>query len=154
MPEVLVDTNLMLLLAVGSTNRSYIAKHKRLQAYSAEDFDQLLAFVNGFSRLICCPNIWSEVSNFVRYIAHPLSDEIAGTLTRLIERAEETYVSTRQAAARPEYRRLGISDAAMLQIAQSGGVLLTDDLPVYIAACSARYEAVNFNHLREARYGV
>lgn len=152
MRKVLVDTNLTLLLAVGLTNRSYVSRHKRLAAYDIDDYETLYDLVNSFSGLVSCPNIWSETSNLVRYVGDPVRREIARTLKDLIASSEEVYTESKVAAQREEYQRLGITDAVLLTMARSGGILLTDDLPVYLAAASAGYEAINYNHIREARY--
>lgn len=152
MPSVLVDTNLMLLLAVGLTDKSYIAKHKRLAVYDIDDFDSVSEIVNGFAALVSCPNVWSETSNFVRYVNEPLRSRISETLRQLIGISEEIYTESRFATKRQEYSSLGVTDAVLLTMAQTGSVLLTDDLPVYLAASKAGYQAINYNHVREARY--
>ena len=48
---VILDANLLVLLVVGLYSRSYIARHKRLAAYSEKDFDLLSAYVASASRL-------------------------------------------------------------------------------------------------------
>ncbi|MGN6488638.1 MAG: hypothetical protein ACTHLT_12590 [Devosia sp.] len=140
----------MLLLAVGLTSRSYVSRHRRLQAYTLEDFDHIVSLIDGASGVATCPNVWSETSNLVRYASAPLSERIAATLRLLIERWDETYIESTAAAARAEHTRLGVTDAVLLVMAQSGSVLLTDDLPIYLAAKRAGYAAINFNHLRGA----
>jgi hypothetical protein len=42
---VVVDTNLLLLLVVGSASRNYVDKHKRLGDYSLDDFDLLVELI-------------------------------------------------------------------------------------------------------------
>lgn len=152
MPRVLVDTNLLLLLAVGLTDRSYVARHRRLTAFDLKDFDALYQLVDSFEGLVSCPNVWSETSNLIRYVSEPMSGQIAATLKRLIDNSDEVFTASENAARRKEYSRLGITDAVLLAMAQAGDVLLTDDFPVYLAAANAGYQAINYNHIREARY--
>jgi len=152
MPKVLVDTNLLLLLAVGITDRSYVARHRRLSAFDLKDFDTVYELVDSFAGIASCPNIWSETSNLIRYVSEPMSGQIATTLKSLVERSEEFYTESRQALRRREYHRLGVTDAVLLEMARTGHVLLTDDFPVYYAAANAGYQAINYNHIREERY--
>jgi hypothetical protein len=39
---VVLDTNLLVLLVVGSVPRNYIGRHKRLSQYSEADFELLV----------------------------------------------------------------------------------------------------------------
>ena len=48
---------------------------------------------------------------------------------------------------RPEYLRLGLTDAVPLQALQAGIVLVTDDLNLYLAASNAGLDALNFSHV-------
>jgi hypothetical protein len=52
---------------------------------------------------------------------------------------------------RTEYRRLGLADAALLCVADSGATILTDDVDLYLAAVRAGLKAINYNHIREMR---
>jgi hypothetical protein len=93
----------------------------------------------------------SETSNFVRYLANPIRDEVSAVLARIIETGEEFYVQSRRTTTRPEYNRLGITDVTLLMMAVTGAVLLTDDLELYLAASYLKLKAVNYNHIRQAR---
>lgn len=69
--QLLVDTNLTLLLVVGLTDREYIARHKRLAAYRVADFEALGATLRASSEMVFCPNVWTETSNLARCRATP-----------------------------------------------------------------------------------
>lgn len=65
----------------------------------------------------------------------------------------EQYIKSLQAFQRDEYVALGLTDAALLEIAglKENGVspmLLTADLDLAIAAEIRGYRVKNFNHLR------
>jgi hypothetical protein len=51
-----IDTNLLVLLTVGSVGRDLIAKHRRLREYTAEDYDLLLNLLGNFDRVFVTPN--------------------------------------------------------------------------------------------------
>lgn len=154
MPEkILLDSNLALLLVVGLTDRSFVGRHKRLTVYSEEDFDHLVSILDQSSKIEFCPNVWSETSNLVRYAPMGIRAAVSRTLASLIETVTENYVESREASKRSEFSALGLTDSVLLYLAERGGTLLTADLDLYLAAQRAGYRtAVNFNHLREARY--
>ncbi|MFH6786094.1 MULTISPECIES: hypothetical protein [Methylobacterium] len=60
----------------------------------------------------------------------------------------ETTVASRAAVRRPEFRSLGLTDAALLEVQDDDSLLLTDDL--YVASVSAGRRAIDFSHLRVA----
>ncbi len=43
--SLIIDANLLVLFVVGATDRNLIARHKRLKAFSLEDFDLLCRLV-------------------------------------------------------------------------------------------------------------
>jgi hypothetical protein len=59
------------------------------------------------------------------------------------------YLESNVAAARPEFFRLGLTDAALLHLSIEQAVLLTADLHLYLAALKGGLKAQNFNHLRD-----
>lgn len=65
--ELLLDTNLLLLLSIGGKNTSLISKAKTLTAYTEEDYNLLQEFVrlNRFTGLLTTPHIITEVSNLL-----------------------------------------------------------------------------------------
>jgi len=155
---VAVDANLLLLLLVGSTSRSYIIKHKRLRGvYTEHDFDLLEETVAAFSRIVVLPNTLTELSNNLRYINDPARSEIAFTMRQFIEAAKvsESFVPSRSASMRPEFFALGLTDCALLNLmtsSRSGAqpTLLTVDLDLAVAAEMNGHPVINFNHTRDA----
>lgn len=64
---------------------------------------------------------------------------------------EEMQVVSRAAVARAEDHWLGLTDCVLLEVAATGVAILTADVNLYVAANNARYEAINYNHIREQR---
>lgn len=148
---LLLDANLAVLLAVGTARRSYVAKHKRLQEYDETDFELLRGFIAKFNRVLFTPNVLTETSNLIRQIKEPARSEAALILAALIDDADERVVASRLAARHRACTRLGLTDAVLLEVAREGAVLLTADLPLYLAAVQARLDAINFSRLRDRR---
>lgn len=149
--EILLDSTVFILLLVGSTDRSYIAKHKTLRdsAYSEEDFDLLVDYLRGATRLVVTPHVLAETSNLAKRIGPPAREAICSVLRQITETLREVGEASSFAMKRPEFLRMGLTDAALLDVASGVDVtLLTDDLGLYLAASDSGYKAVKFTHLR------
>ncbi len=150
MRPLAIDTNLLVLLVVGLASKDFLARHKRLREFSVADFDLLSSIVNTHSPIVITPNVWTETSNLARQIAQPARDLVSRVMQEMISRTEEAYVASSSAGRRSEFLRLGLSDAALLELKPNAIPILTSDLDLYLAAQRSGREAVNFNHIREA----
>ena len=65
---VLLDTNLMLLLAVGLYKRERISSFKRTDQYTARDFSLVADIISKFDRRITTPHILAETDNLTRQL--------------------------------------------------------------------------------------
>ncbi|MCB8838238.1 hypothetical protein [Aurantimonas sp. VKM B-3413] len=150
---VLLDTNLAVLLVVGLFGTDLIARHKKLRAYDQRDFEILQELVSPASELIFTPHILTEMSNLLRQIGDPLRSRLTELFSRFILTATEQSIESKTAVRRAEFTRLGLPDSVSLCLAETGAVLLTDDLDLYLAAEHAGFEAINFAHVQAARPG-
>lgn len=146
---VALDTNLAVLLAVGLADKAYIAKHKRLKKYDLKSFETLDEILGAADGIIWCPHVLAETSNMVRYLSDPIRGDATKALSLLIARYPENPTPSVRGAARPEYGRLGLTDAILLTLTAAGATLLTDDLDLHIAALGAGLSSINFNELRD-----
>jgi hypothetical protein len=147
---IILDAQLLLLLLVGLTSRDYIAVHKRLQAYTDADFTLLTQLLAAASKLVVTPNTLTETSNLAGYIAEPARTRIYQTFRALVgsDGIEEWYAESKVAVTRNEFYRLGLTDSCLLDIATTPHMLLTADLPLYLAALNLGLDVENFNHIR------
>jgi hypothetical protein len=145
MRAVVIDANVLTLLVVGSIDRSLIARHRRTRRYDAEAYERLGHYLATFGRIIVTPNVLTEASNLLydERDPRPLT-----RLRQLLQSLDERFVASEDAAAMPLFLRLGLTDAGLLCRPASEGVLLTDDLELYLAALKLGREATNFTHLR------
>jgi hypothetical protein len=148
MPTVLLDTMLLVLLTVGTASREYVRTHRRLQHFTAADFDLLIDNASRMSDIIVTPNTLTETSNWVKMIGEPARSHIAATFRHLIGAFEERYVASKEAAEDLEFPRLWLTDAGMLRELANGHLLMTSDFRLYEAALRRGFNALNFNHLR------
>jgi hypothetical protein len=121
MSTVILDTNLLILLVVGATSPKYIAKHKRLKAYSKDDYALLLGIMTSASKVIVTPNILTETSNLLAHINEPARSEIFRCFRSLIQSqaTEEHYFESNVISARAEFIRLGLADVSLLEPIQT-----------------------------------
>ena len=145
-----IDTNLLVLLIVGSVGRDLIAKHKRLRgAYTAEDYDILVGLLRPVDRVFVTPNTLTEASNLLGHHGEPERSRLFDKLRILIQESEEFVVTSVDASSNSAFGRLGLTDAALLELITAESPLLTADLDLYLAALEKGQEAaVNFTHLR------
>jgi hypothetical protein len=147
--SLIIDSTLLVLFVVGMTSRDLIAKHKRLKAFSTDDFDLLCRLIAGSEGIFVTPNILTESSNWLGYIDEPARTQIFETFRDLILQMPEEYVESRTAAGAKEFLRLGLTDSASLEVASESRSLLTTDLDLYLSASKRGFSVFNFNHLRE-----
>ena len=150
MPSALfIDANLIVLLVVGQAGRDLIAKHRRTREFTVEDYDRLIQAISQVGELRVTPNTLTEASNLLGLHREPERKRILLTLRTLIEGSPETVVASADAARRDAFPRLGLTDAALLEVVSADAPLLTVDFDLYRAALESGEEAAfNFNHWR------
>ena len=150
MPSALfIDANLIVLLVVGLAGRDLIARHRRTRTFAVEDYDRLIRAISRVGKLRVTPNTLTEASNLLGQHREPQRSRLLLKLRDLIEQSPETVVASADAARRDVFPRLGLADAALLEIVSADAPLLTVDLDLYVAALASGEEAaINFNHWR------
>ncbi|MDE0717476.1 MAG: hypothetical protein OXH64_06005 [Rhodospirillaceae bacterium] len=145
--RVYIDANLLVHLELGTTGKDLIAKHRRLRTFEIADYERLVRLINETDRVLVTPNILTEASNLLAQHAEPERSHIFDTLRTLIREAEETVVTSRVAADNSAFNRLGLTDAALLEVVSKANPLITVDLDLYLAASAKESEAAfNFRH--------
>ena len=144
-----IDANLLLLLVVGSVNRDAIARHRRLREFTRDDFGILLNLINQVERVLVTPNTLTETSNLLGLHGEPERSPFFERLRLIIEQTEEIVVASANASSNNAFTRLGLTDAALLEVATKETPIITVDLGLYLAASSSNPgSAINFTHLR------
>lgn len=149
--SVVVDSNLLFVLIVGYTSRGHVGRARRTEQYSIEDFDLLQTTLAEYDEVLVTPHVLAETSNLLGYISEPLLSQTRATLRLLMPQWQERFTKSIEITEIPIYLRLGITDSALFATSSASVTLLTDDLPLYLAANRAGHSAINFTHLRLAR---
>jgi rRNA-processing protein FCF1 len=146
---VLVDTNILLLLFVGSFDRLLVTKFKRTRdRFTIKDFDFLSKFLAQFERMVTTPNILSEVNGLSNQIGEPVKTRFYSDFAKKIPLLHEEYVASKQAAQVEAFSKLGLTDSGILHLVRGNYLVLTDDLTLYGYLEKAGIDVLNFNHLR------
>ena len=144
-----IDTNLLVLLVVGSVGRELIEKHRRLREYSAEDYEILIKLLGRVERVYVTPNTLTETSNLLGQHRDPERSRFFDRLRYIIHESTEVVVASAQASSNSAFNRLGLTDAALLEAITPETPLLTVDFKLYLAAnASGQEAALNFSHYR------
>jgi hypothetical protein len=147
---LVLDTNLIVLLVIGLADESLVARHKRTRAYTTNDFRLLLEIISTFEEVSVIPNALSEASNLLEFEGEGIPEKIFVQFSRLVASSREVYVPSADALLRSEFRRLGLTDAATLEMGKNNFHILSADVGLYLAALKAGYAASNFTHVIEA----
>ena len=145
-----VDAMLLVLLAAGRADRRIIERHRRLEDYSADDFNVLIQLISDSGGVVwITPNSLTEASNLLGQHGSLERELIFETLAWLISQSRELSVESIQASRNRRFIDLGLADAALLEVVSPDRPLLTADSRLYAAALASNPQsAENFNHHR------
>jgi hypothetical protein len=144
---VLVDTNLLVLLLVGSVNKRRILDFKHTQNFTIEDFDLLSRLIRWFGKLITTPHILGQVSDLTDLPGKDLKT-IRWLFGSLVQQMEEKYDLSKVLVTHNLFSNLGLTDAAIATTCSKGILVPTTDLDLQLALQRQGADALNFHHLR------
>ena len=156
LPEkIFIDTNLLMLLVVGATGKHLIGKHDRLQAFEIEDYERLMNLVKKIGRVLVTPNILTETSNLLSQHGEPERSYIFEKLRAFIKETEEVPIVSEVASSNENFIRLGLTDAALLEVVSRSNPLITVDLDLYLAVSAIDgHAAFNYWHHKSWSMGT
>ena len=144
--EVFIDTNLIVLLVVGSVDRRLINTHRRTRTFQSEDYDRLVNMIGPNRRVLVTPNVLTEASNLLK---NSQDIRFLEKLRELIECSQEIVVTSTTAARNKGFIRLGLTDASLLEVVSAERPLITVDLALFTAASQKGQEAAfNFTYIQ------
>lgn len=145
MSDLLLDTNVLLLLVVGSFERGAVSRNKRTAQFSEADFDLLNRERLKYSRTVTTPGILTEVSDLLPESWHrTLGGHMVSLYGDFIEQSAGKEIVTKD----PVFVRLGYADAMILTLATENITVMTDDVQLYLELEYRGSTVINFNHLR------
>ena len=146
---IFIDANLLVLLVVGATDQTLIPKHRRLRRFMVEDYGRLIELIRQAGQVFLTPNTLTEASNLLAQHPNPERSRFFAVLRRIIGTNEEIVVASKTASRNNAFVRLGLTDAALLEVISEETPLVTVDLDLFMAAFTeGKVAALNFTHLQ------
>jgi rRNA-processing protein FCF1 len=146
--KVLIDTNILLLLLVGSTDRAAVTRFKRTKKFLPEDFDIAVNFLTRFSHIATTSSIMTETSNLASELSSPLLGDVFLKFIEWVNVLEERYLPGRDIVADAAFTRFGFTDGGISALRDADYLVLTDDFRLSQYLQSEGVPAINFNHMR------
>ena len=146
---LIIDTNLLVLLVIGTLDINQIPGHNLTNRYTRDDYHLLVSFIERFRITIVTPNILTEASNHLEKYSYKgqqaltVLHSIAQVMTELFYDSVPTMN-----AYTKSYLKFGLSDSIIHCIAEQDYLVLTDDLNLCYYLQGHNLLAFNFNHLR------
>jgi hypothetical protein len=151
---LLVDANLLLLLVVGRFDTRLIPRFDRTSDFLVEDYRLLEGIVRQFSRIISTPHVLTDVSNLTTKLAENVRFSFRKNFRQAIDVIDERNCTAKNAAANEYFQRVGLTDSAILSLADRQFLLLTTDFALAQITQRTSGDVVNFNHLRPMAWAL
>ena len=145
---LLIDTNILMLWAVGRLSMDVLTTFKRTKQFSTFDLYLLNAILPLFSRILTTPSVVTEVSNLCGQLPGDIRRRFFTRWSQDIGALVEIYTPSEHLVSREGFIDFGVTDAAIEDAAHKGVLVLTDDFRLSGYLDSVGLNAVNFNHLR------
>ena len=145
---ILIDTNILLLWLVGSTNKARITQFNRTQNFEVRDYELLVYIFKKFPRILTTPNILTEVSNLINQLGEPDRSRCFSIFARDIVQLDEIYTDSHTIAATDKFPKFGLTDCGIVNVAKDQYLVLTDDLKLASYLQNIGIDTLNFNNIR------
>lgn len=143
---IIVDTNLLLLLAIGLYNPDRISTFKRTNKFNVVIFDAVAAVVEQFEQRYTTPYIVAELDNLSRFLPVHEWRAISDIMQRLVPSLVEIYdIGSRGLIAHALHADIGVSDCSIAAIPDV--LIFTDDLPFAARMQGVGRDVLNLGHL-------
>lgn len=147
---VLMDANLLVGFLIGNFDPRQLKNCRATKNFSEAEFALLTGLLPANVRLVTTPHVLTKVSNLAGRLPANVLVDFRDHLALFITKTRESSRPAAQMAADVAFRRFGLTDTAMAQVAAGEFLVITDDTPLYHLLLERKVDVVNFNHLRKA----
>lgn len=144
MTKFLLDTNVLILLILGRADLANFGKHKRLDIFDRDDLTNLETTLHDATGFVTLPYIMAEFSNLINISKASIS--AVAMFERFISQAEELDCRSEDIIKNPHFRRLGLTDAAIIQLARGRMHVLTVDHALFGILSEIGINTTNLRH--------
>ncbi|CAN5297022.1 hypothetical protein BH23BAC1_BH23BAC1_48190 [soil metagenome] len=127
---ITLDTNIFLLLVIGSYNISHVKKFKRTNTFTENDYYLLLKLIKS-SQIILTPNIITEASNLLESYHEEKIKIGLIALKKIIKSFEEKFEYSDILSEMDSFLKFGLTDSSINRLCRSGVIAITVDLPLF-----------------------
>jgi hypothetical protein len=145
---VLLDTNLLLLLLVGSVDSRWIEECKATQAYDVCDFFALLALLARTTHLVVTAHLATEISNLSRQLTGANAPPLATAVKAFLSGAKERTPMLCEVVRSSGYEKLGVADGGITWFKRRVPVVISADMDLCIDLEQRLRPVINFSHVR------
>jgi hypothetical protein len=135
---------------VGSVDPDLLGSAQHLKDYLPEDYVLLEDFLSNFKHIVITAHVATEAAHFIGKLGKTGRPELKAAFSTALTAIVERAIRTKIAASRAEFQWLDLSDCSVLEAAKPHDVVLSTDAQLVDRRLQLGYEAVNFNHLRQA----
>ena len=145
---LLIDSNLLVLLIVGTVALDYVGRHRRTKKYDADDYNLLMGFTTNYRAFMTTPHVLAETSNLLGSFRGSHLERSRRLLRERIEVWNEEEAPAKSVVQDEAFARLGLTDAGICQLVEDHIEVVTDDLDLYLELSRRGAVAHNFTHLQ------
>lgn len=151
MPNLILDTNLLILFMLGSYSPNDIATCNFTTTYNKDDFVFLERYLIIQSSICITPQILAELSNQVFQIYNGKKQvEFLKKIVDKLSPINEKYIELRDLLKESElFYKFGFTDLSIFELAKNENyVVLTDDRKLHGILSSRKLNSLYFTELR------
>lgn len=141
--QLLLDSSLLLILAVGKLEPHRLGRDSRLKTYTPADYEFLRAYSSMFPARVTTPHVLTEVSNHLDIIDQRLLPALTAVLSDW-NPLRESWTPASALVTRDEYRSVGLADTAIISAARPKTVVLTSDRDLWSELVKQRRNALHY----------
>jgi predicted nucleic acid-binding protein len=148
MKSALIDTNVLVLLLVGTALEAYISRHHRTKEFQRPHYHRLIEILSGYQPIEVPAHVLAEANSVVRQKVHGIMlADIMATLARFLSASHEASFLSLAATKSDTYERLGLTDAILCELGSSNDrTLITMDGDLFRAAVAKGQKVINFRY--------
>lgn len=152
--EIIIDTNLLILLLIGTIDVNYIEKFNRTKnLFTKNDYYFLSEIINiYYTKIITTPHILTEVNYFADEIKETYKSKANSYFTSWLSSGliEERYIESEILCGEVCFKYLGLADTSIVKISKKDlGIISMDGLLCSELINNKKLPVIDFNNYTE-----
>lgn len=143
---VLLDSNMLILLLVGTVDPKSVPSSKRTEKYTEGHYQLLVQLLSPIKTFLTTPHVATEVDNLTDWMPVHHREEYRSCIARFIKAAKESRAESSSLVGTKVFESLGLTDAAVFRLSKRK-LIVTDDFPLSSFIESSGGHVINFTNL-------